>query len=154
MRSAPPSPQVALLVPVQCPEPVVQAKQAGLGDCGKEKGVVCDPAGPAPETCPNRPGKWARDSGACWKGQSSRGIRGEAGRGGGRVTRPREDPGWRPGRLTTSRKPKYQSHPFHPPSALPSASIRARGHLGAWISPDSNPLNPDPPQTWRLGPLG
>lgn len=68
MRSAPPSPQVALLVPVQCPEPVVQAEQASLGDCGKEKGVVCDAAGPAPETRPNRPGRWTRDSGGWLEG--------------------------------------------------------------------------------------
>lgn len=38
-----PSPQVALLVPVQGPKPVVEAEQTGLRDCGAKGGRVTGP---------------------------------------------------------------------------------------------------------------
>jgi hypothetical protein len=43
IRPAPPSPQVALLVPVQRSEPVVEAEQTGLRDYGREWGRVTHP---------------------------------------------------------------------------------------------------------------
>ena len=56
-KASAPSPQVALLVPVQCPKPVVEAEQTGLRDCGTEGGRVTRPRalGTRRWTLPGRP---------------------------------------------------------------------------------------------------
>lgn len=66
-----PSPQVALLVPVQGPKPVVEAEQTGLRDYGTEGGRVTQPRalGTRGGTLPGRPRAAVGGTGACWRGR-------------------------------------------------------------------------------------
>lgn len=122
-----PSPQVALLIPVQRPKPVVEADQTGLRDCGAEGRRLRPPgmlrmrparaAGRAlrAETLRRLP----RRTGACWRGRAPRpgaeleSLEGACETRGGSL-----------GPSAPLGRPKDKASPLHQSPALPSVPVR------------------------------
>lgn len=130
-----PSPQVALLVPVQGPKPVVEAEQTGLRDYGTEGGRVTRPRalGTRGGTLPGRPR--AAVGGQKLAGRDAR--RGPGDRAVGAA-----------GGVTTPSRGGTEP-PGQPPSSSPLSTRRPAGLEDTWL-PGST-WQPDSPRTWTAG---